>query len=225
VSGTWLAWPWAVRNETLPNADALAGLLILTDVGATMRDAMLDARVDRLEATLERLANAQAQTQADLHTLVVTVKNLADAVADLKGDQLERHYREHADAYFAPLLNRLRVLSVEERSSPAADARDAGRLSPEEAHDLQRSDLIRRGKAREGSDLYLVVEVSSIIDSRDVIRAAGRAQLLATATGLPVRSGVAGKQTTSEATAECSAQHVWQRIDGQVLEPRSPGTL
>ena len=91
---------------------------------------MLDARVDRLEATIERLANAQAQTQADLRTLVVTVKNLVDAVADLKGDQLERHYREHADAYFAPLLNRLRVLSVEERSSLAADARDAERLHP-----------------------------------------------------------------------------------------------
>jgi hypothetical protein len=187
-----------------------------------MRDAMLDARVDRLEATLERLADAQAQTQADLRTLVVTVKNLADAVADLKGDQLERHYREHADAYFAPLLNRLRVLSVEERSSLAADARDAGRLSREGAHDLLRSDLILRGKAADGSDLFLVVEVSSVIDSRDVIRAAHRAQLLATATGLPATSGVAGKQATSEAAAECSAQHVWQIIDGQVLEPRSP---
>jgi hypothetical protein len=184
---------------------------------------MLDARVDRLEATLERLANAQAQTQADLRTLVVAVKNLADAVGDLKGDQLERDHREHADAYFAPLLNRLRVLSVEERSSLAADARDAGRLSPEEAHNLLQSDLILRGKGAIGSDLFLVVEVSSVIDSRDVTRAARRAQLLATATGLPVRSGVAGKQTTSEAAAEASAQDVWQIIDSQVTEPRSPG--
>jgi hypothetical protein len=86
--------------------------LTLTDVGATMREAMLDARVDRLEATPERLANAQAQTQAGLRTLVVTVNKLADAVADLKGDQLERQYRE-------------------QRSSLAADARDAGRLSAE----------------------------------------------------------------------------------------------
>jgi len=183
-----------------------------------MGDAMLDARVDRLEATLGRLADAQAQTQADLRALaaaqkrteeqltalVATVKSLADAVADLKGDQLERHYREHADAYFAPLLNRLRVLSVEERSSLAADARDAGRLSPEEAHDLLQSDLILRGKGAVGSDLFLVVEVPSVIDSRDVTRAARRAQLLATATGLPVTSGVAGKQATSEAAAEAA---------------------
>jgi hypothetical protein len=95
------------------------------------------------------------------------------------------------------------VLSVEERSSLAAD-RDAGRLSSEEAHDLLGSDLILRGKAADGSDLFLVVEVSSVIDSRDVIRAARRAQLLATATGLPVTSGVAGKQATSEAAAEAA---------------------
>jgi hypothetical protein len=165
---------------------------------------MLDARVDRLETTLERLADAQTQadlcalaaaqkrTEEQLTALVATVKSLADAVTDLKGDQLERHYREHADAYFAPLLDRLRVLSVEERSL-AADARDGGQLSPEEAHDLLRSDLILRGKGADGSDLFLVVEVSSVIDSRDVIRAARRAQLLAIATGLPVTSGVAGK--------------------------------
>ena len=146
MGGTWPAWPWAVRSETLPKADALAGLLTLTDVGATMRDAMLDARVDRLEATIERLANAQAQTQADLRTLVVTVKNLVDAVADLKGDQFERHYREHADAYFAPLLNRLRVLSVEERSSLAATPATSGRCRPKRlmiSYDRTRSFVAR----------------------------------------------------------------------------------
>ena len=120
------------------------------------------------------------------------MKNLADAVANLKGDRLERYYREHAEAYFAPFLDCLRVLSVEERSL-AADARDGGQLSPEEAHDLLRSDLILRGQAADESDLFLVVEVLSGIDSRDVIRAARRAQLLATATGLPVTSGVAGE--------------------------------
>ena len=113
-------------------------------VGATMSDAMLDARVDCLEAALARLADAQAQTQADLRALaaaqkrteeqltalVATVKSLADAVADLRGDQLERHYREHADAYFAPLLNRLRVLSVEERSSLAATPATSGGCRP-----------------------------------------------------------------------------------------------
>ena len=184
-------------------------------VGATMSDAMLDARVDCLEAALARLADAQAQTQADLRALAVaqkrteeqltalvaTIKSLADAVADLKGDKLKRHYREHADAYCAPFLDRLRVLSVEERSSLAADARDAGRLSPEETHDLLRSDLILRGKAADGSDLFVVVEVSSVIDSRDVTRAGRRAQLLATATGLRARSAVTGMQGTNRVTS------------------------
>ena len=141
------------------------------------------------------------RTQADLHTLVVTVKNLADAVANLKGDRLERYYREHAEAYFAPFLDCLRVLSVEERSSLAADARVAGRLSPEEAHDLLRSDLIFRGKAGDGSDLFVVVEVSSVIDSRDVTRTARRAQLLATATGLHATSAVTGTQGTNPVTS------------------------
>jgi hypothetical protein len=96
--------------------------------------------------------------------------------------------------------DRLRVLSVEERSSLAADARDAGRLLPEEAHDLLQSDLILRGKAADGSDLFLVVEVSSVIDSRDVTRAARRAQLLATATGLRATSVVTGMQGTNPVT-------------------------
>ena len=37
MGGTWLVWLWAVRSETLPKADALAGLLTLTGIGATMR--------------------------------------------------------------------------------------------------------------------------------------------------------------------------------------------
>jgi hypothetical protein len=139
-----------------------------------LADAQAQTQVD-----LRALAAAQKRTEEQLTALVATVKSLADAVADLKGDQLALHYGQRADAYFAPLLNRRRVLSVEERSSLTADARDAGRLSPEEAHDLLRSALIRRGKAADGSDLFFVVEVSSVIDSRDVIRAARRAQLLA----------------------------------------------
>jgi hypothetical protein len=76
-----------------------------------------------------------------------------------------------------------------------------------------------RGQGREdGTDLYLVVEVSWGVGTSDVERAVRRAALLAQ-TGVQTLSVVAGDHILDEAAELCRAMRVWQVLDGRVIAP------
>src|SRR5207247_621273 len=71
---------------------------------------------------------------------------------------------------------------LDEMLEPAVDL---DRLSEDEVKEVLHSDVVVRGRRREdGSEVYLVVEVSSRVGPDDVERAARRAEILS-------RSGVA----------------------------------
>src|SRR5688572_25534879 len=125
--------------------------------------------MDRLEDALVRLAEAQARTEEE-------IARLAREVGRLKGLSLEAEYREKAAAYFQPLLARIRLVSREELETLASDAEDRGVLSATEHASLLRADVVLRGRWRDGrADVYLVVEVSAVVDVHDIERALERA--------------------------------------------------
>lgn len=196
----------------------------------------LEQRVDRLERALERLAEAQAQTQGDLRILTARVDALAAAMAELvaqvsrltgefgalKGRVLEADYREKAHSYFARILLATRSVPRNELSALAADAERRAILSTEESVDLMQADVVVRGWLRDRNvDGYLLAEVSSVIDARDVQRAARRAGLLHRIVGVPVVAAVAGEHITPEADQEASAADVWRVLDGRAFPPGS----
>jgi hypothetical protein len=179
----------------------------------------------RTEAKVGELVQAQAAMTVQLTDLVQSVRTLTDSVGELKGITTEIEYRTKARGYFGRLLRRLHVLSVDELSAVLDDAVTAGSLSETDADDLALADIVIRGKHKqEGTDLYLLVEVSWGVGPYDVERAARRATALARL-GTPVIAAVAGKRLTAEAAELARAKQVWQIMDGYALAPEPTTSL
>ncbi len=116
--------------------------------------------------------------------------------ADIRGKLLEIEYRNKIGAIFGGRLRKPRVVD-------AGDVWDMLRdqLGEAEIRRIVTADLIVRGgllRAQGEGELWLVVEVSSVIDRNDVARAAERAALLRKA-GLMVVPVVAGQRLTQGA--------------------------
>ena len=195
----------------------------------------LAAAQSRTEAGLETLAQAQIQTEVKVAELVAaqalmtkqmsnltqSVQSLHDWVGELKRVMAEIEYRNKARGYFGRFLRRLHVLSSDEVAVLLDDAVDGGELSEAQADDIALADIIIRGKHRQdGSDTYLIVEVSWGVGPYDVERAARRAEFL-TRLGFPVIPAVAGRRLTAEAAELARAKQVWQILDGSALAPTS----
>jgi len=187
----------------------------------------------RTEARLTALAEAQQRTETQVATLTTqlttltvqvtaltrTVQTLVDDVGELKGQNLEAVYRSKGPAYFSRLLRRPHVLTSDELTALIEDARDSGVLSEVDARQLYDTDLVVRGRHPEdGTEVFLVVEVSWGVGPYDVERAAQRAVLLSR-TGLATIAAVAGKRMLPEAAALARQAQVWQITDGQAIPP------
>jgi hypothetical protein len=182
----------------------------------------------RTETRIEELAEAQVRTEKQVAELVMQVTKLTRDVevlvvdvGVLKGINLEADYRTKGHAYFSRIIRRPHVLSGDEIASLVEDAQDKGVLSDAEARELYEADVIARGKRREdGTDVYLVVEVSWGVGPHDVERAIRRAALLARL-GTSVFPIVAGKSLTAEAIRLARTQQVCQVTDGYAIPPES----
>ncbi|GIW92274.1 MAG: hypothetical protein KatS3mg110_0315 [Pirellulaceae bacterium] len=186
-----------------------------------------EERFAALTERIDQLAEAQRQTEERLAALTERVDQLAEAqrrteeclaalakrTADLVGESLERRYRERAPAYFGSVLRRSRVLdnlTLEEALE--------NHLSSEEICDVFRTDVVLSGKPRsrpEVEEVWLAVEVSSVIDVKDVRRVVQRSRLLARS-GRPVVPVVAGNDITAGATKLARAEKVAIVRDGRV---------
>ena len=163
-----------------------------------------DARFDRIESRIDGLAEDQ--------------RRIRDDVAGLRGSELEQRYRTNAGAFFDDLVRRPVVLTNQE----IADLLDAGdgpsRVTRAERRDILTADLIVRGRRWEdGTDLYLVVEVSAGIGVSDVERAARRAGLLGRIH--PARPVVAGERVLPDATRAAEDYGVWRVTNGTAMPP------
>ncbi|MGC9025104.1 MAG: hypothetical protein ACP5NB_09810, partial [Chloroflexia bacterium] len=153
------------------------------------------------------LAEAQRRTEEQVQALVremivvkADIQGLKDDMGSVKGRLLEMDYREKASAFFGRLLRRVRV-------QPLADLLDEleAALSPQEIDEVWRLDLVVRGMLKEGQEVWLAVEISSVVDRNNVERAARRAGLLRRL-GRPVVAAVAGEEVT-EGGAEVAQAH------------------
>jgi chromosome segregation ATPase len=190
------------------------------------RVARLEEAVTTLSAEVAALARAQQHAEQQIAILAASVDSLTrrmDAmsrdVARLKGFHLQQQYERHAPAYFRALARKIRVLSSEELSTFLEEAVEQGRLTDAEADEIIRADIVVRGRhPEEGSDIYLVIEVSWGIGLSDVERAARRALLLSQL-GMRTIPVVAGESITEEAARLAQRLNVWRVIDGQMIPP------
>lgn len=137
--------------------------------------------IQRLTENVDQLVNQMRQVHIDL--------------AELRGESLERWYRDHP-AVLAK-VRRFRKIHVPEMGELGLldDAIDAGMLTQAEIDALYDLDLIvsgREGRGTESHDALLAVEISNKIDTHDVERSIARAELLRRA-GYVVHPVVAGR--------------------------------
>ena len=112
-------------------------LLSLPEQVAALR-AETERRFQEMAATVDKLAREVARLGIGMGDLQRTQKRLIIDVADLKGDSLERRYRERAPAYFGGLIRRARALTTEDLDELLEPAVDLGRLSEAEADKADR---------------------------------------------------------------------------------------
>ena len=112
-------------------------LLSLPEQVAALR-AETERRFQEMAATVDKLAGEVAKLEVGMGDLVKTQKRLIIDVADLKGERLERRYRERAPAYFGGLIRRARALTTEDLDELLEPAVDLGRLSDAEANKADR---------------------------------------------------------------------------------------
>jgi hypothetical protein len=192
-----------------------------------------EERLAAVEEHLAALATAQLHTEERLaaltdalHTLTSRVGGLDrsvqlihDDLSKLKGYALETRYIRHAMAYFAPIVRRTHVLDGEELESLLDAAVERGQLAEAEALDIVLADVVVRGRRRtDNAEVYLVVEVSWIVDPYDIERAVRRSSLLSQI-GTPAIAVVAGETVIDEAASLANRLQVWQITDGHVASP------
>ena len=95
------------------------------------------------------------------------------------------------------------------------DAREHGVLSDAKVQELYDADLVVRGRrVIDGTEVYLVVEISWGVGPYDMERAALLARI-----GVVVIPVVAGQRLTAEAGRLAQQHQVWQLTAGHVIPP------
>lgn len=216
-------WRDALRRE-LASEDMLALPGIMRELAEAEKRteqglAALTARVDDLAAKLAQLTERVDALTERVDALVGEVRIVSSEVDDLRGDNLERRYREHAASYFAPLLRKIRALQDAELDELADQALEAGKLDLEERADLVDSDVVVSGRdLQTRAETYVVVEVSGKVDLHDVQRADRRAKILAKVVQKPVIATVGGESISPEAQELAERLGVAVLLDGRRLK-------
>ncbi len=190
---------------------------IRREIAELRRD--FERRLNRVEGRLDQLTDDVGQLKTDVGQLQTDVGRLTDDVGELKGQGLERRYREHAPSYFSRLIRRCRVVGSPQLNELLEDAVDRGVLSQGDLNDVNLADLILRGRRlSDRLEVMVLVEISWVIDRNDVRRAADRAALLAKL-GTPVMPVVAGASITEPAATMARNLDVRQLLNGRVESP------
>jgi prefoldin subunit 5 len=199
------------------------------------------AWLDRLEQTVEKLAEAQVRTEARLDRLEQTVEKLAERMDQLtvrvdslaqrmdqltavveklvicsgrhEGTLLELKFRDRLPSYLGRYLRRVKVLQP-------ADLLDEVEASLESAEldDFLRADVLAQGTV-DGEPTYVGGEVSFTADAGDIERAARQAALLRKAS-LPAVGLVACEAVHPETVAYAREQGVRVWAGGVLLDER-----
>lgn len=176
------------------------------------RLASVEERLSRIETAIQHLTEQVAGLTREVRELTENQRHMANTVSRLKGESLEWSYRNKIYGYFGYLMRRLKVVDL----STIDEALETN-LTSGEFRDVFRLDLLATGQLREspgGPEVWLAIEISSVVDSNDVDRAWRRANLIRRV-GPLVLPVAAGERVTSGAETAACEQNVILMTDGQ----------
>ena len=174
----------------------------------------LEVLTDRFDAFADETRDFMEETrrnrEEDTKRFVDFVKEVRDDFARLKGREYER-YVSHT--LLSPVSHRLGMRRPRLAHSAAygtSDELDIRLDDLKERYDLfevMLSDAIVRG-THEGEPAYAVVEISLTVGNRDISRAANRAAILESATGVKTFAVVIGEHIPAHQETRANAMKV-----------------
>lgn len=132
----------------------------------------IDANVSPLDGAIARLAEAQIGTEQAVQTLAEAMQRLTIRTDAVVGRTFELQFRDRLTAYLGRFLRRGKVIT----NDALLDGIET-RVTVGEVDDFLRADIVAKGLVN-GVDTYVVVEVSSVGDTEDIVRAERRAGIL-----------------------------------------------
>ncbi|MCX7688803.1 MAG: hypothetical protein N2045_12620 [Fimbriimonadales bacterium] len=194
-------------------------------VGQEQLRAGQEALRAEMRQEIETLKAGQEQLRAEMHReigrlderynqLREVVNGILKDLAVLKGSDRERYYRERAPAIFGLHLRKVRLLDMGDLLDEIATRIQ---LSPEEEKELLSADGIFYAlKKTTREPIYVVLEVSWVVDSNDLERVLRRAQILQRA-GSPAVPVLGGVEVVDEVKQAAQAGQVVLVSDGQMI--------
>ncbi len=201
-------------TETLRSLTQSVARLIGNEQSLMQTVVRLAEEQQKLAQVVKELVLAQRRTEELLQKLTLRFERLETKLRTLIDEHLERKYRERTLAYLGAILRPVRVVSLQE-VLPQLEAH----LSEEEIERLLSLDLLLRGQVRHleaKPEVWLAMEVASVIEDGDVTRAIEQARLL-TKAGLPAIPTVGGEDLGEGVARLASQEHVFVLLEGQRL--------
>ena len=193
-------------------------------------DRRIDQRFAESTARMDRYAEerAEAQDRIDrqfaeigkrVDELTAITRSHADDIGTLKGWNLEDRFRERPSAYLRSFFRRARACTDRELDKLLDSGLERGVITEDDWEEVRLADVVVHGRRRDdGTEVFLVVEVSWGVGLYDLERAVRRAGILGRLVA-PVLPMVAGRGVTAEARSRCDADGVWLVLDGRVVPP------
>ena len=175
----------------------------LADVPERLRK--VEDKVDALADVPERLANVETTVdtmQGQMSSMQSQIGTMQGQLNNLNGTDYERRIVRRSRGIVERQLGirqaqLLQAVTVPDNTTVPNLLRNAvagGAISGEQEEDVDDADIILFGNTSDGSDSYVVAEVSITIDDHDVDRAYRRAAVLHAASGVPAKAAVIGAQ-------------------------------
>ncbi|MCS6847061.1 MAG: hypothetical protein RMN52_05025 [Anaerolineae bacterium] len=184
-----------------------------------LRRELLGEEILSLPGLIRDLTKVVEEMNKRLYRVEQDVAVLKTDVAALKGDSLERKYRERPFVYFRRILRKPKILTDSELDDLLSAALADGALTEEDIEEISRLDAVVRGRRISDDRVaYLAVEISTKIDDHDVERAVRRARLLEKIPGVIAIPVVAGEALTSEGAEAMKQATAWTVTDGHAVE-------
>lgn len=175
------------------------------------RLANVEERLSQIEAAIQHLTEQVSELAREVRALTENQHQTDNTVSRLKGDMLELKYRNKIYGYFGYLMRQLKIVDL-----ATIDEALETTLTSGEFRDVFRLDLLATGQLREppgGPEVWLAIEISSVVDNNDVDRAWRRANLIRRV-GPLVLPVAAGERVTPEAETAARHQNVALMTDG-----------
>ena len=156
----------------------------------------------RIEGDVSALKDGQARLEQDVADLRRGQAQMSGHISDLRGRDYESRAVERSRRLIRRLhgMERATLIHVSQRPSSTLEAAilipaiRSGRITRDEADDLEDADCILRLEDPEKETIYAVVEISITVQETDRVRAARRAEVFSRVVGVEALPYVVGEQ-------------------------------